>query len=140
VTGRPEYTAAALRNADYAVRHQRSNGWFEECDLTDAGQPLLHTIAYTMQGLVGIGRLMGRWDLVDAVEVTAELLLELMDGEGFIPGCIDSNWKGASDWCWLTGSAQTSIVWAELYEITGKPQYWRGLQRVNHYLMLHHDT
>jgi len=140
VTGRPEYTAAALRNAEYAMRHQRSNGWFEECCLTDAGRPLLHTIAYTMQGLLGIGRLVGRRDLIDAVEVTAQSLLELMDGEGFIPGRIASNWKGAVDWCCLTGSAQTSIVWAELYEITGKPQYWKGLQRVNQYLMLHHDT
>ena len=135
----PAYVSAALRNAEYALRFQRPNGWFENCCLTDASQPLLHTIAYTMQGLLGIGRLASRADLIAAVEKCAQSLLELMDEEGFVPGRIDSEFEGTVSWCCLTGSAQTSIVWTELYEITGNPQYLSGAQRINQYLVSRHD-
>ena len=57
VSDTPQYLSSALRNAEYTLRFQRPNGWFENCCLTDPEQPLLHTIAYTMQGLLGIGRL-----------------------------------------------------------------------------------
>jgi len=139
-TGTSDYVEAALRNAQYTVLHQRSNGWFEKCCLTDPDHPLLHTLAYTMQGLLGIGRLTGRTDLIGAVETTAESLLHLMDDHGFIPGRIDSGFRGSVDWCCLTGSAQTSVVWAELHEITGKPRYLDGVRNINRYLMLCHDT
>jgi hypothetical protein len=134
------YILMAIRNAEYTLRFQHANGWFENCCLTDPDHPLLHTIAYTMQGLLGIGRLFGRTDLIEAVARTARSLLELMDERGFIPGCIDSQFKGSVDWCCLTGSAQTSIVWGELYELTGETRYRQGLERVNQYLMSCHDT
>ncbi len=140
VVERPQYITAALNNADYAMRLQLPNGWFENCCLSDPEFPLLHTIAYTMQGLIGIGRLTGQPDLILSAQRTADSLLGLMDEIGFIPGTIGRRFKGAVDWCCLTGSAQTSIVWAALYEITGNARYREGLQRVNRYLMARHDT
>ncbi len=134
------YVVMAIRNAEYTLRFQRTNGWFEKCCLTDPERPLLHTIAYTMQGLLGIGRLLGRADLIEAVERTARSLLTLMDERGFIPGRVDSRFKGCVDWCCLTGSAQTSIVWGELYQLTGNMRYRQGLERLNRYLMSCHDT
>jgi hypothetical protein len=131
---------AALDNADYAMRLQLPNGWFEQCCLSDPELPLLHTIAYTMQGLLGIGRLTGQADLIRAARRTADSLLDLMDENGFLPGTIDRRFKGAADYCCLTGSAQTSIVWAELYQITGSRRYRNAFQRVNRYLMSCHDT
>ena len=135
----PACMSAALRSAEYTLRFQHPNGWFEDCCLTDPHHPLLHTIAYTMQGLLGIGRLAGRADLIAAVEKCAQSLLKLMDGEGFIPGRVDRQFGGTVNWCCLAGSAQTSIVWAELYEITGKLEYRNGAQRINQYLMSRHD-
>jgi hypothetical protein len=139
VSDTPNYISAALRNAEFTLRFQHSNGWMDNCCLTDPNQPLLHTIAYTMQGLLGIGRLTGRRDFIAAVEKCAQSLLKLMNEEGFIPGCIDSQFRGAVSWCCLTGSAQTSIVWAELYQITGETHYRQGVERINRYLMSRHD-
>ena len=134
------YIEAAIDNAEFAIRRQLPNGWFEDCCLTDPESPLLHTIAYTMQGLMGIGRLTGRADLIRAAQRTADSLIALMQEDGFIPGEIDRGFKGAVDWCCLTGSAQTAIVWAELFEVTGSPAYRQALQRINRYLMSRHDT
>jgi hypothetical protein len=129
----------ALRNAEFALKHQLPNGWYSNCCLNDATKPLLHTIAYTMQGLVGIGRLAGRQDLIAAAARTADSLIRLMDADGFIPGRIDASFRGAVDWCCLTGTAQTAIVWLELFQLTGDQKYWQAAVNANRYLMARHD-
>ena len=51
-----EKTEAVIKGAlKWLASKQLPNGWFRDCCLIDASRPLLHTIAYTMQGLIGIG-------------------------------------------------------------------------------------
>ncbi len=140
VIGSQEFIAAAVRNAEFAVSKQQPNGWFEDCCLEDARRPLLHTIAYTMQGLVGVGKVANRPDLIDAAAKTATSLLNMMDASGFIPGAIGSGFRGAASWCCLTGSAQTSIVWSELERLKNDPTFGQAADRVNRYLMARHDV
>jgi hypothetical protein len=135
----PDFTAAAVRNAVFTLTKQESNGWFRDCCLEDAERPLLHTIAYTMQGLIGIGEVARRNDFVAAAERTAKSLARLMDAEGFIPGKISRDFTGAVNWCCLTGTAQTSIVWSHLHRITGDASYAEAADRANRYLMARHD-
>jgi hypothetical protein len=137
--GRQDFIAAAVRNAEFAVSRQHPNGWFADCCLEDGQRPLLHTIAYTLQGLVGIGKISGRRDLIDAAARTARSLLALMDSEGFIPGTIKSDFTGAAGWCCVTGTAQTSIVWSELERIAGDTSYGKAAALANRYLMARHD-
>src|SRR5262249_32889727 len=91
--GREEYIKAAIRAAEYAISRQQPNGWFRECCLSDAQHPLLHTLAYTMQGLVEIGKLTGRTDFVEAARKTADSEMTLMNSEGFIPGRQDREFR-----------------------------------------------
>ena len=137
--GNEEAVRAAVRNAEYTVARQAPNGWFPDCCLSDSRQPLLHAIGYTMQGLVGIGILTGRQDFIDAAARTADKLLKLMDSQGFIPGRINSSMVGTVKWCCLTGTAQTSIVWSQLYELKPRPEYSEAVHRANRYLMARHD-
>ena len=69
--GNPAFLRAAERNAEFALSRQLANGWFRDCCLEDAGRPLLHTLAYTMQGLIGVGSLSGRSEFLDAAVRTA---------------------------------------------------------------------
>ena len=135
----PEFVAAAIRNAEFAVSKQTENGWFLDCCSEGSPHPLLHTIAYTMQGLVGVGKIAGRRDLIDRAARTADSLMTLMDSDGYIPGRIDRDFTGAVEWCCLTGTAQTSIVWSELERITGDARYGRAAEQANRYLMARHD-
>lgn len=139
VAGIPEAVSAATRNAEFAISRQLENGWFQDCSLTDANRPLLHTIAYTMQGLIGIGTIVEREDLVEAARRTADALIELMNEDGFIPGCIGPDFKGSADWCCLTGTAQTAIVWGTLFKRTGDRKYLEAMDQALGYLMRHHD-
>jgi hypothetical protein len=129
----------AIRNAEFCLTKQFQNGWFADCCLSDATQPLLHTIAYTMQGLVGIGIQAHRSDFIQAAAKTADALISLMDESGFIPGRIDAAFRGTVNWCCLTGTAQTSIVWSQLYELTATDAYRQAVSKANQYLMARHD-
>jgi len=137
--GWDDFALAAERNADFCLTRQQRNGWFADCCLTDPTQPLLHTIAYTMQGLVGIGRLADRPRYIEAAAITARALIDVMDESGFIPARLNSNFQGTVKYCCLTGSAQTSIVWSMLYELTGDKAYRKARESVNRYLMSRHN-
>jgi len=137
--GRKDYVEAALRNAEFCLTHQNPNGWYRDCCLSDAERPLLHTIAYTMQGLFEIGRLTGRRELVDAARKTADAELPLLREDGFLPGRQYASFRGAVDWCCLTGSAQMSVVWNDFGTLTGEDKYRQAAEKANRYLMAHHD-
>jgi hypothetical protein len=135
----PEMVQAALRNAEFCLTRQQPNGWFSMCCLDDPKQPLLHTLAYTMQGLLEIGRLTNRSDLIEAAQKTADAEIAILGDNGFLPGRQDAQFHGTVSWSCLTGSAQTSIVWSILYSLTGQDEYREAANRVNRYLMARHD-
>jgi hypothetical protein len=137
--GEERYVQAALRNAEYCLSRQRPNGWLPDCCLSDPRAPLLHTLAYSMQGLIGIGRTTGRDDLIAGARLLADAQIQIMRADGFVPGRQYEDFAPAVDWCCLTGSAQTSIVWSELYRLTREEKYRAAARRVNRYLMARHD-
>lgn len=137
--GEQRYVQAALRNAEYCLSRQRPNGWLPDCCLSDPIAPLLHTLAYSMQGLIGIGKLTNRADLIAGARLLADAELRIMRADGFIPGRQYEDFSPAVQWCCLTGSAQTSIVWSELYRLTHEGKYRAAVHRVNRYLMARHD-
>jgi uncharacterized protein YyaL (SSP411 family) len=130
---------AALRNAEFCLTRQQPNGWFRDCCLLNPAQPLLHTLAYTMQGLLEIGKLTNRRDLIAAAKKTADVEMAILAEDGFLPGCQNAQFHGTVSWCCLTGSAQTSIVWGELFLLTHEEKYRAAARKVNRYLMARHD-
>ncbi len=137
--GEERYVAAALRNAEHCLARQRSNGWLPDCCLSDARAPLLHTLAYAMQGLFGIGTRLNRGDLTAGARLLADAELGIMQADGFLPGRQREDFSAAVDWCCLTGSAQTSIVWSDLYLLTREERYRAAVRQANRYLMARHD-
>jgi len=130
---------AAIRNAEFCVSRQHANGWFPDCCIYNAQQPLLHTLAYTTQGLIAIGRLTRRSDFIEAARRTADAEVRILREDGYLPGLQTQTFEAAANWCCLTGSAQTSIVFSELYSLTGEEAYRQCARTVNRYLMARHD-
>ncbi len=133
------YISAAVRNAENCLSRQRSNGWLPDCCLSDAQAPLLHTLAYAMQGLLGIGMLTDRRDLIAGARRLADAQIDIMQANGFLPGRQHEDFSAAADWCCLTGAAQTSIVWSDLYSLTREEKYRKAVHQVNRYLLERHD-
>lgn len=139
VLGRRDFVDAAIRNAEFCLTEQRRNGWFANCCLDDPEKPLLHTIAYAMQGLLEIGKLTGREEFIAAARKTADAEIAILQPNGFLPGRQRENFEAGAEWCCLTGSAQTSIVLSEFYALTGDERYRRAAHQINRYLMSCHD-
>jgi uncharacterized protein YyaL (SSP411 family) len=119
------YRDAAGRILLKTARQQHANGWFPACCLNDPQRPLLHTIAYTVRGLLEGGRVLHNEELSAAGMKAARALLGAVRADGWMPGRFDEQWQGAADWSCLTGVAQMANNWMRLAEITGDPS-WRG--------------
>lgn len=139
VLGEDTFVEAAMRNGEYCMSRQHANGWLPDCCLTNAEAPLLHTLAYAMQGLLEVGKLTHREDLIEAARLLADALIDVMRPDGFIPGRLTADLSGAVDWSCLTGTAQTSIIWSELFRLTGEEEYRRASHTATGYLMSRHD-
>ncbi len=117
------YAGAALANIRWALGHQRSNGWFDHCCLTDEARPLTHTIGYVLRGLVEAYLFTGDSTLLDAARRTADGILTAIDAEGFLPGRLGADWRGGTPWACLTGSVQVASCWFLLYQQMGHLPY-----------------
>jgi len=111
-TNSPRYTEAAVRNCEFALAHQRPNGWFDLCDNTPSGNaaPVTHTIGYTVDGLLETGRLTEREDFLAAAGRAAGALAEAVSPSGWLPARLDEEWRPAAGYVSLSGSAQIGIV------------------------------
>ncbi|HXH83827.1 MAG TPA: hypothetical protein VNN07_13005, partial [Candidatus Tectomicrobia bacterium] len=139
VTGREAYRTSAVRKLEYVLTRQRPNGWFEDCCLDDDQRPLLHTIAYTMEGLLEAGVIAKDERFVEAARRAADALLVLQRADGSLAGRFDATWRPSARWSCLTGDAQTAIVWLRLAHLTGDARYARAAVRMNRFLMATQD-
>lgn len=134
VTHKPEHREAVIRNLDFVLSRQQPNGWYAECCLDDDERPLLHTIAYTMEGLLESGAILNEPRFIEGARKAADALLALQRPDGSLAGRFDRDWHPAAKWSCLTGDAQTAIVWFRLTEITGEKKYAEAAARMIRYL------
>jgi len=117
------YVEAALRNVRWALTHQRANGWFDRCCLSDPTQPLTHTVGYVLRGLLEVERFVDDASLLAAALRTADGILSAIRADGALPGKLDSEWRGTVTWSCLTGNVQIAHALLLLYEKTGDRRY-----------------
>lgn len=128
------YGEAGLRNVRWALAQQGPNGWFEKCCLGDPERPLTHTIGYVLRGVLEGYRWSKDGGLLAGARRTADALLGAIDAEGFLPGRLDRDWRGAADWACLTGSVQVAACWLMLGEFTGEARYCEAARAANRYV------
>ena len=114
---------AAIRNCDWAVAQQSTNGWFDSNTFFNGTSPLLHTIGYALEGLLGVGELLARESYLNAVIAGVNPLVEIYDRTAMLRGRYDRNWRPTVSWRCLTGEAQVALVLLRLSKITGDRRY-----------------
>jgi uncharacterized protein YyaL (SSP411 family) len=110
VFNEPDWIAAACRNADWALRQQRANGWFDHNTFDDGENPLLHTIGYVLEGFLGIGILLGREEYIEAAQKGVRPLVRQLQKSGKLGGRYSQGWQSSTRWRCLTGEAQIALV------------------------------
>lgn len=116
--GAPEFRAAAAKSLRAVARRQADDGWFPDCCLDDPRRPLLHTLAYTIRGLLEGGRVLEDDHLIGAAERSAERIALAVAPDGRLAGRFAAAWHPAADWSCLTGQAQMANIWLRLFAIT----------------------
>jgi hypothetical protein len=106
----------------------------------------LHTIAYTAQGQLESGLLLGSPELIAAAARTAHALVVHAGPDGWMPGRFGRGWRPAARWACLTGMAQMSLVWQRLQglgDVVGEEdvglRFLSAANRVNAFLMRTQD-
>lgn len=135
----PAAIAAAARALQAVTRRQHASGWLPDCCLTDPDQPLLHTLAYAVRGLVEGGRVLDDWGLISAGARTAAAIADQVRGDGWLSGRFTSGWRAAAPWACLTGQAQMVNCWIRLYEVTGELGWLEPVAPVLRYLKATQD-
>jgi len=125
------YASAGLANVHWALGHQRANGWFDNCCLSDPLRPLTHTLGYVLRGVLEAYRFEPDPQFLRAAIATAQGLEGLVDNRGRLPGRVHADWSGAVDWVCLTGSVQAAHCWLMLFEQTGQSRYLSAARSAN---------
>ncbi|MCK6458965.1 MAG: hypothetical protein L6Q95_03630 [Planctomycetes bacterium] len=133
-SGETRYKDAAVRNIEATVGEQRPSGWFANNCLTHPETPLLHTIGYTLQGVLEVGILSGEGRFVEAARRGTMPLLPLISEKGFIRGRFREDWTPAARWSCLTGNAQLAVVCFRLHEVTGDTRFLDAANRLTNLL------
>lgn len=128
------YRSSAVRIVEAAIRKQQPNGWFADNCLTRPEAPLLHTIGYTLQGILEVGIAERREDFVESSRSAVDALLPRINAKGRLPGRFFQDWEPACFSSCLTGSAQLSVVCYRLYEHSQQRSYWIAAERLLNYL------
>lgn len=134
-TGNATYREAAVRNIDFSLGEQTPTGWFRSNCLYDPQRPLLHTIAYSLRGILEVGIALEKPTYISAARLAADALVRMQRPDGSLAARFDEQWQPAVNYSCLTGNAQMGTVWARLYDVTGDPKYIVALQRANRFLM-----
>lgn len=135
VENNEQYAEAALANIRWALQVQHDNGWFEKCCLEDPLHPLTHTLGYVLRGMIEAYRFTDDPELLQASTKTADSLLTAIRLEdGYLPGRMNSDWRGTVPWVCLTGSVQIALCWLMLYQYTGKNEYKEAAFAANRYV------
>ena len=128
------YGAAGLRQVDWALSKQRSNGWFDSNCLDNPLLPLTHTIGYALRGLLEAHRFAGRADLLDAAVRTATGIANAVAADGYLAGRLGPDFQPGADYACLTGSVQNAHCLLLLYRLTGERRYLDAGRRLNRYV------
>lgn len=133
----PLYREAAIKNVLWVVRHkQLPNGWFEDADntLKHNDKPILHTIAYTLDGLLDVAIHTGNEEIFESSLKTALAIENKLKAEKVLKGRYDRNWTGHRSIC-NTGVAQVAVVFAKLYRKTSETHWKDSYNRLINYLL-----
>jgi hypothetical protein len=117
------WSDAALKNADWTVAQQTRNGWFSSNAFSNTEAPLLHTIGYVLEGLLGIAELSHTEKYVRSVVNGIEPLIQIYDRTGGLKGRYSQRWRPTVSWRCLTGEAQVALVLLRLSKIAGEKGY-----------------
>lgn len=129
---RESWNALATRHLSWVCTQQNDVGWFANCDNTQHknDKPIIHTIAYTIDGMWNAGLSLENEDFKASALVPARVLATDFLTRGILNGRYTANWSGVEAFI-PTGGAQLAIVWHSMYAHTGEAIWKEAYEKMN---------
>jgi hypothetical protein len=134
ITGDERHLRTATRNLEWAMTQQTGDAWFRHMEFLDRKDPLTHTIAYTVEGILESAVLLSDSKMFDSARKAAGALMEKQASQGYLRGRYGAGWRSAGNWSCLTGTAQMALVWFRLHELTGRNEYLQAAMAANDHI------
>lgn len=137
ITGNELFRDCAIRNLEWIIdEKQQINGWFHDCDNTIKrnDKPIVHTIAYTIDGLLNSGLLLNEEKYIESAQQPADKLLDIMLENNALNGRYDEEWNGY-EYPMTTGYAQMAYIWLQFCKLTNDRRYWDAASMANSILL-----
>ena len=134
ITKDEKYKNAAIKNIDWALSQQDDQGWFDCNTFHENQEPLLHTIAYSIRGILECGIYLDNKKFVEAATVSANALIKKIREDGSFAGSFDDSWDSSISWSCLTGNSQMSIIYLRLFKLSKDEKYLEAAKKINAYM------
>lgn len=110
-----DWEISARLHLDWVLTQQQDNFWLANCDNTEHKnhKPIIHTVAYTLDGLYDAGSLLNEDKYKAAAIAGAEVLAQKFIERGLLHGRYDKHWNGSEAFI-PTGGAQLAILWHKI--------------------------
>ena len=131
---RPDFISLAKNFADYVLNQQQDNGWINQADFKSGNDVLLHPLAYTIDGLWEIGKILKEEKYLMAAKKSLDQVIGQISQEGKIAGRLDKNWLPTVTWSCLTGIAQIAETCCKVYETSDEVKYLNSAKLAKEYL------
>lgn len=118
VLGESDFTSSAARSIDWVCDQATAGGWIGHMSFTDGRDPLTHTMAYTIEGLLECALLLDRpqaWQIGrDALAALEHAYRTPASGarlapNGDLAGTFRPDWTASASYACVTGSAQVAL-------------------------------
>lgn len=124
-----DHVDAARRHLNWVVSQQQASGWFRNAAFQPHLDPYTHTIAYTAEGLLEAGLLLGEASYVESGAKVARQLLARQRPDGSLASTYDVNWNPTARSSCLTGNCQMALIWLRVYQLTGEVAFVSAARR-----------
>jgi len=130
------YFKSSIKNVEWALRNQETNGWFRNNAFDLKSDPYLHTIGYTIEGLIECAILSKNKNWLNSAMKPAETLLDKLRREGCLSATYNADWEATAGYRCLTGEAQITLCWLKLFQINGDKKYFNAARELNNNLKI----
>ena len=110
-TGVNEFRESAMRNIQWALSHQKQDGYFAHMEFAEGEAPFLHTIMYVLEGLLDSYELTDDKQILGAAMKTVSALKEInRDRDMLLASQYGEDWLPVNRERCITGLAQWACI------------------------------
>ncbi|MFW6009148.1 MAG: hypothetical protein ACOCP8_07785 [archaeon] len=135
LTKNKNFKIAAKKNLNWVIENINSKGFFEYSSFGKNENAYLHTIAYTIRGLLESSKILEDNKYKKACKPAIQKLFKISEINKVLPGSFNDKWDGNYNYECITGSLQLAIIFMKCFKLEKDIRYLNAAIRINHRIM-----